>query len=207
MIIKINKDVNLEINENNIGVLVSGGADSAILLYFLLKYTKNHLHIFTLSNKSKPIYNVKSSIDVIQKCAELTNNFNFTHHIKYDIYQDRINLFMLPKAYLEKNEIDCVYTGITKNPPGEITTSFYDKTTEDDERNPQQIRKTIKGNFYAPWTNLNKKDLFEIYKKYNLLDNLFPLTRSCESHDVLNSNHCGMCWWCQERLWGFERLI
>ena len=65
---------------------------------------------------------------------------------------------------------------------------------------------------YTPWSNIDKKKLAEIYKKYTLIDTLFNHTRSCEwtshnqGHLIQNPglNHCGVCWWCQEREWGFS---
>jgi 7-cyano-7-deazaguanine synthase in queuosine biosynthesis len=44
-----------------------------------------------------------------------------------------------------------------------------------------------------------------IYKILNLETELFPITRSCENDDHIES-HCGKCWWCQERIWAFGRL-
>jgi hypothetical protein len=53
--------------------------------------------------------------------------------------------------------------------------------------------------------------LHDIYEKYNLMDTLYPVTRSCEWVSYTNwpdpgNNHCGKCWWCQERVWGFGKL-
>ena len=65
------------------GVLVSGVADSALLLYLLLQSTQKHLYIFTLASSLKRNSNCKHAIDVIIKCAEITNNKNFTHIVSY----------------------------------------------------------------------------------------------------------------------------
>ena len=36
---------------------------------------------------------------------------------------------------------------------------------------------------------------------------LFPVTRSCELKGKLEYyGHCGKCWWCEERQWGFDQL-
>lgn len=175
MIVNLTNNISLEIPLQKIGVLVSGGADSALLLYFLLKYSKTQINIFSLACNNKFSANIKNSINVIHKCAELTNNYNFIHHIKYDIEQNVENLFYLPNLYIEKKEIDCYFTGVTKNPPFYVTNNFKNTNLENHERNPDIIRETKKGNVYIPWTNLDKKDLAMLYKKYNLLENLFPL--------------------------------
>ena len=45
-------------------------------------------------------------------------------------------------------------------------------------------------------------------EEYNLIDSLFVYTRSCEweAQNVKDPKlgHCGICWWCQERAWGFS---
>jgi len=47
----------------------------------------------------------------------------------------------------------------------------------------------------------------ELYRKYNLIDTLLPLTRSCEGWDYMTdgfTKECGECWWCMERSWAFR---
>ena len=44
-----------------------------------------------------------------------------------------------------------------------------------------------------------------MYTELGIMDSLFTVTRSCESV-TLTEGHCGECWWCQERMWGFNRL-
>jgi len=63
---------------------------------------------------------------------------------------------------------------------------------------------TING--FAPFSNVDKKAIAELYEHYNLIDTLFPMTRSCEAETNYFSKHCGKCWWCGEREYGFGRL-
>jgi 7-cyano-7-deazaguanine synthase in queuosine biosynthesis len=56
--------------------------------------------------------------------------------------------------------------------------------------------------------NFNKQDIAEVFKKLDLLDTLFPLTKSCEKKTMaVDDPHCKTCWWCLERQWGFNRFI
>lgn len=192
-------------------ISVSGGADSAILLYFLLKHSKDRVHIFTLADGTKQITGAKSSMNVVYKCAQLTGNYNFEHHIDYspdyiDTYVER-----LPFEYLDKKEFNVLYAGITNVPPEEDRKSFYGDFYED-TRNPNEIRDVFRYGFsYIPWTNHDKKKIAEIYKEYDLLETLFPITRSCEWNENVGGKdpgieHCGNCWWCHERKWAFGRL-
>jgi len=62
---------------------------------------------------------------------------------------------------------------------------------------------------------LNKKVVSYFYNHFDLLDSLFPLTRSCEAEmhetsyftkDCFEVRHEEKyCWWCRERRWGFEQ--
>ena len=206
----ITDDVKFNVYPGSIGVCVSGGADSALILYFALKYSASTIHIFSLANQEKWLRNTHAAIDVISKCAELTGNYNFVHHIEYKVSQTKENLFVLPMQYLANGTLSTVYTGITKNPPFDVMSTFTLESLENFERDPTVIRSVEHGEWYIPWTNLDKQDLHKIYQQHNLLDTLFPVTRSCEwiNHEWPDPGmgHCGKCWWCDERQWGFGRL-
>ena len=72
--------VKLKIYEGPIGISCSGGVDSSLLLYFLMKYSKNKIYIFSTGNKAKQFKNVIVTNKIIQKCIELTGNMNIEHH-------------------------------------------------------------------------------------------------------------------------------
>lgn len=207
MILNIS-DVEICIKENA-GLSLSGGADSAILAYILLKYSKNKIHFFTTASLQKEIITVKHSSIVLKKCAELTNNFNFEHHISYVREQNRDEFFKNLLSKVENNIVDIVYTATTEIPPVDEAMRFTEKLPIDIlmRRNPKIIKPilTHKGKLYHPLININKKKIKDLYIRENVLDELFPLTRSCES-EVEYSKHCGNCWWCQERHWAFDKL-
>jgi len=201
-IIKISKTI-IHFHQGPIGISCSGGVDSSVLLYILMKYVKDPIHIFTCASKLKNYTTVKSSTEVIRKCIELTNNNNVTHHIRYVDEQTFENLFY-PQQY---SLINVMYTGVTLNPPEAVTDNFKEKSAED-ERNPGTIKSFYKQTSkltYMPFANIDKKEIYNIYKELDLLQSLYPLTRSCEDLNLLEG-HCGQCWWCEERLWAFNKL-
>ena len=148
---------------------------------------------------------------------ELTENMNIEHHSTFCDHQTDSSLFDKVDYYRKNKLINVFYTGITANPPKHITNTFIDKGLEVD-RDPIVVREVLhnNGKIYTPWWNIDKKKLAQIYEEYNLIDSLFAYTRSCEwvpsyqgySAEGLNIGlgHCGKCWWCQEREWGFNRL-
>lgn len=192
-----------------IGISCSGGADSSVLLYILLKNHNDKIFVLTCANSEKNYSSSITTTKVINKCIDLTGNNNVSHYTWYTNKQDINTLFANQFKLLNEGTINILYTGITANPPDHITSSFSCESTEYSYRNPN-IKRNIwdeNQNIHMPFTNSNKQEINLIYKKYDLIDSLFPITRSCESIDTQYINqHCGICWWCQERQWAFGRL-
>ena len=92
------------------------------------------------------------------------------------------------------------YEGGGYPPPGRVPS----------DREYEVIRPVIhNGVIYTPITNSHKKDIAQLYTHYGIQDTLYPLTRSCESYnmDVTKNmtKHCGECYPCIERFWGFGK--
>jgi 7-cyano-7-deazaguanine synthase in queuosine biosynthesis len=200
-----------------VGVGISGGADSAVLLYIIMSNIKQPIHIYNMwSDYRKSVF--KKSVDsVIEACSRLTGNTNYIVH-KMQIEPDESVEFyfdMLTDA-LDKKEIDIVYLGITNFPPAEVYLGFeqqqqswHNKFRSDVVEHPvfgltiEHLNLDTRA--YVPLRNYNKKDIARLYRSLNLEQSLLPVTRSCEDDDHSDS-HCGKCWWCQERIWAFGSL-
>lgn len=195
----------------NIGISVSGGADSAALLYILMTHLPNsHFHIYTFSHKVTSYYNLTNARFVTMRCSELTGFKNYTHHVGYTDQQTLDKLFQAPADDFHKGVFDIFYTGITANPDKEIADGFLSPQQNklQEKRDPTVTRSImLTDHTCTPFTNLNKQDMADIYRELNIFDSLFPYTRSCESDNpAALGTHCGICWWCKEREWGFGRL-
>ena len=111
------------------------------------------------------------------------------------------------------NNIQLLMSGITKSPPKRIQETFRDGVFDLEDKRGEDVERIIHAknyeyyNYYEykPFFNFDKKELAQIYKEYDLLDTLFPVTRSCEGWQNI-TGHCGKCWWCEERMWGFGKL-
>jgi hypothetical protein len=55
----------------------------------------------------------------------------------------------------------------------------------------------------GPWVTVDKKFLAYQYKKYGLMETLYPLTVSCISLEENNPLPCKKCDWCKEKMWAF----
>jgi len=207
---------NLDIYEGPIGILVSGGADSAILLYHLMKHSKDKIHIFSYNSPRFNVINLRVNISVaiqvVETCIRLTGNTNIEHHISYCD-----NLYDMPEQFIEEKRVKMVYSGATSLPPKKVLDTFKLRSLELDTRDPNVERDVLRFNkYYSPWTNIDKKIIASMYKEEKLIEKLYTTTRSCTydpTHHYFIENikdpgtgHCGECWWCEERYWAFGRL-
>ena len=208
---------NLDIYDGNIGIMVSGGVDSAILLYYLMKHSNETIHIYTLASNLKYRRNAIIAPRVVEKCIELTGNINVVHHISYN--ENAGPGILKFKAEWEEEAltrmISIGYGGVTMNPPDAIADSFAPELDRELSRSDSGDNDLFYSDnkFYAPWANTNKKGIAKMYREENLMDSLFPITRSCEYNPTCEYfdeikdpqlGHCGECWWCKEREWAFK---
>lgn len=202
-------DIMLYNKQTPIGVSLSGGADSAVLAFILMKYSNSPIHFFTLGYKLKNFVSIKHSIEVIQKCIELTGNFNVTHHIEYAPAGERDHYFKFLIDKVDSSLVNIIYTATTQTPPADDLLKFKNTLSSDisSRRDPTVIRPRFShyNKLYHPFLNVDKKHIKQLYYDLGILDSLFPITRSCESFENFQS-HCGNCWWCEERLWAFGKL-
>jgi 7-cyano-7-deazaguanine synthase in queuosine biosynthesis len=196
-------------NQKNIGLSISGGADSALLAYYLMKTVTRPLHFFTYGSEEKQNRTVRNSLSVIEKCISITGNSNVYHHIRYGKTQDRKIFFDYLIESVDSKIVDIIYTGTTSTPQHDVLETFSKKLSSaiKHRRNPNVIKPlwSHSNKLYHPFINIDKKNIAKMYNDLDLLDSLYPVTGSCESVDF-PTGHCGNCWWCQERFWAFERL-
>ena len=220
-----NIEIDISTEYTKIGIKASGGLDSTILSYMLALYKRDErpdidIIPITLIESTKPFQFMYSSMS-LNKISGLTgitfgtHYFNMVHTHLISEGQDDL----LMKLY-DNDILDCHYYGVTLNPPID---AFPNQNGADPDRIPlpngekYPVAEANNAGRYInhqPFVNIDKRGIYELYTSLNVLDDLFPLTHSCEmihgeylmQLDV--SKHCGKddCWWCQERLWGFGRL-
>ena len=206
-----------------IGMKLSGGADSAIVLYLLCKtIVEKNLDIeyimpITTQNFEKP-YNFEFSGKILEWMKKEFPSIPFIEQYKTVCIgaEDYVpiqyeNLLELASSGV----VECVIGGITLLPQDDLFETDQDGPTDD--RSPESMKnkteqKTINDVWcFNPLGLLDKKGVAKLYKDNNLLDSLFPITRSCEWHRPKETNnfttHCGRCWFCHEREWAFGRLV
>ena len=210
-----NWEIDLPSNITNIGLKISGGADSAIVCYMLAKYAMEErpditIHPVTGIADNK-LYQQKYADSVLRKVEELTGIVFGKHQYK-DVTATRYILDQedFLKSLYEQELFNLHFAGITANPSEDDAPQLYTsiKAMPTDDRSKQLIKKD---NYRLPLINIDKRGVAEHYTRLGVMDTLFPVTRSCEAR-VTDSEynidkHCEVCWFCKERYWGFNRYV
>lgn len=201
-------DVPINLHTGSIGLSLSGGADSTLLAYILMKNINSDIHFCTICSKEKGYTTAFHTHQIIKKLCELSNKHNVYHHIKYVEQQTRTNLLSYLAYSIKTHALDIMYTATTSVPEQKILDSFKSKLPADIlQRRSLSLKKqeySTDRTIYSPFMNYDKKKINDLYSYLGIVDNLYSLTRSCESTITLDE-HCGNCWWCEERLWAFGK--
>lgn len=200
--------VNIDIYDGPVGVAVSGGADSALLCYILMKYATGPIHAINYCAKKHQRVATKTAVEIIGFCIDHTGFKSEDVILHTHFMEERLPHVMtnIVKNTLEKKELSTVYVGITAAPPAVVLESFKVQTTEfiSQTRDPNEARPTVGVvGSYKPFINVDKMKIKEMYDELGLTESLFPITRSCDNPKVAVGNCGGNCWWCEERKWAF----
>lgn len=216
----------------NIVQWISGGVDSSLTLYLMCKSIKHFGLDMTITpmtvrrpRPTNPLH-AAAAIDIIEETLDIQlEHRTFYPPIDTDEQKNHADLGFFRETIsdlFDRHECELVVSGITKNPPHEVQNTFRDGINQEEyNRGVNTIRHMeIWGRgkssvpphdpveFYQidPLINVDKKGVAKIYEEEGLTDTLFPVTRSCEGDSL--HEHCGQCWWCEERMWAFDgRLV
>jgi 7-cyano-7-deazaguanine synthase in queuosine biosynthesis len=115
--------------------------------------------------------------------------------------------------------------GMTANPPVNVRMAFADRMKKyhptrnfgpfEIDRVQGEIRRDVhdkpelKYNVYQPFLNVNKRFVAGVFKENNLMDDLYPITRSCVGGSWQTKDFtewCWQCFWCYEKDWAFNEV-
>lgn len=209
----LNGDVIVPIDDGAVGVTLSGGPNSTLLLYILMANLEptQELRIYTTGLGDHNYRNIGVARAVVAKASELTGFTNYTHYVDTIDTPTFDAMFATTWMHLETKHIGTFYAGLGANPPNEVVDAIGLEfpTPGYTQRSPDIIRVTEMewhgGTARMPIWNHNKADVLAIYDELGIRDSLYSLTESCESTSPIDvGRHCGECYCCKEREWSLS---
>lgn len=187
---------------SSISIMLSGGADSALLAYLLC----NHIEKYKINCSIEIISAIRcwktrpwqryNSIEVYEYLENSFPNIDITRNETYiapafehgsegKLFQDEwgnlasgdsVHLTSYAEYLCKEKKIQAVYNAVTKNPPQDVVQGGLDKRYD-----PVESIQTQRDNITVlqPFKHFDKKQIVNIYKTNNIMD-LFNITRSCE---------------------------
>ena len=218
-------EINIQ-NFNKIGLRISGGADSAILLQLLCETIRAertpgqaHIQPFTVNLDIKP-WNPYYVDQVLDFTKEKYPDIDIKPLISAPCIEAT---YVTAQAKIELDNphlFDIVFGGVTAIPLESDTDWGYIRgnsvwamrnTDRDQDKEKRSYYWHNERNMWKsyPFVEHDKKVIASLYDLLNVRETLFPLTRSCEglaSETDYFTRQCGQCWWCKERIYGFGNL-
>lgn len=216
--------LDLSNNYSKVSIQLSGGLDSSLLLYMLVKDNPD-LMIYPL------VMDVETGLSIAWSSAEKVLDFvlsalpNQIQAAKVTrINQDpwagqhlsRANMLSVLECHVVYGT-EANYHGVTLNPTrDQMQPDMPDAVWEDRDhrRDPlpyglryDEIDLSLGIKWHSPLRNLTKRAVHDLYEELGLLDTLAPLTESCHSRFAVTQNDgkpCGKCYWCYEKSWAFS---
>ena len=178
-------------NDKKYGLMLSGGIDSAVLFYLLVKSNpKINLQPFTIAKSDGAALYANPIID------HFNNKFGLS--IPYTIIvgdptvYHRLQSSTAVKEIFAKYPIDFLYFGINTNPP-ELANHPGAPVRDKRSNDPKII---------FPFVDFYKDKILEIMFEEGQED-LINITHTCTEQQ---HGRCNSCWQCQERMWAFKQL-
>jgi len=206
-----------------VGIQLSGGLDSALLLYLTTLAIQKHnldvkiqpLSVFIPSK----VKNIASTVKIIDTIREITGDTTiiqdgmvFRMPMEETSTQDgkKDGYFVkMIRQQFHDGVVSFEFNGNTKNPPDEARVGW--KNDQHRQKNRDHAESIYNSMHSAsPHYGMDKADIINMYLKYpELYEKVAPLTCSCDENvSVVDQNRttvpCGNCWWCEERNYGFS---
>ena len=203
-----------------IGINLSGGTDSALVMFFTLKELEKRksdacIVPITGVHNLRPT-NIWNAEEIVLLFQEMFPSIRFyDHQVNYydkDHEKDKVNKHKAHENTLWENDIiDVLFHGRTANPEKEEAEThnlMYKREERRDRDNHSRsvFHENHSKPFYCPFEYVDKRFVAEMYDRYSLMDELFPITASCVEYANKTDNFskpCKECWWCREKKWAF----
>jgi len=202
----------IELPKGRLGVMVSGGWDSAVLWYLVSKQALAEGREVLAFTAPKPDDSVENTNAVLKTIANFLQTDIPETNVRGESGQKDPDDYWLPgrsllEEVIENDEVDVMFIGGNKFPDRKtISTILADR--KNIERWP-----TGEARFFAelnslpidvisPFADMLKDEIVKLGFDVGVGSLISPLTRSC----IIYGPPCGQCYWCKERRWAFKQI-
>lgn len=173
------------------GILLSGGLDSAVLLYLLISNEpKIRLQPFTIAKSDGAAMYADPVIEFLNK--KFNVSIPKTIFVGDPTAHHRMQSTTAVSQILGKELVDYIYIGINKIP--EELRNYPGAPKRDSASTDSRI--------LVPFVKMTKDQILEIMIN-NGQEELSNITHSCTEQQ---EGRCNLCWQCTERAWAFSKL-
>ena len=173
------------------GIMLSGGLDSAVLLYLLIQQEpKIQIQPFTIDKTDGAAKYANPIVKHFNKKFNLS--IPETHYVGDPRAHHRVQSTTAVVDIFNNYPVDYLFIGINQNPP---ELDYLPGA-------PQRDKKSNDLKIIFPFVNLYKTNIIDMMFKYNQQD-LIYITHSCTEQSI---GRCNRCWQCTERSWSFSKL-
>ena len=186
----------------NIGLALSGGADSALLLYLLAKMVKDRALSSDIICMHGIDTKMKISVQPAEQIVEYVRNKFKNVNIILETFSYAIDPKKLNKndyhqpyynEYMKRHNIPKIIRAVTQGMPNS------GRPIVDRDIPPEKLIKYSKDDITLPFGAVDKRWVKLQYRYQGIMD-LANMTVSCIADQ---KEPCRECWWCKERLWAF----
>lgn len=185
-------------NITRIGITVSGGLDSTILAYLILKEIEltqrtNSIDVklFTIIKNDGSTYYAARIVNELKKIFPAQKLTYVNNCSNGDVWDGRATVGIT--LLYSRNDTDVLYTGVNRQVSPEIKRF----------KNRLKIYYQDEKRWYkAPFLNMKKPNMLDLYYKLGV-ESLIPFTHTCTTSLL---SKCNACYSCEEREWAFNEL-
>jgi hypothetical protein len=201
------------------------------------KNTNTNVYALTMGTAAKPWYpqGATKLIRIVKELTGVAPVEHYVHYQPEEgaaAYSQGIA--RMDELAIKRFELDAIYSGLTINPPISEMKEYFAHTHQQFGLDQTRVLAHIEGRddtrdtteeptFFTkrygersvdrirPFINKNKQAVYRAYQTCDMMEKLYPYTYSCETipdnYDTMDFVHCGHCFFCLERYWGFGRII
>jgi 7-cyano-7-deazaguanine synthase in queuosine biosynthesis len=179
------------------GIMLSGGLDSAVLLYLILKENKNIvIQPFTIPKHDGSHRYVKSILEYLKSQFDIFIPDTILIGDP-DVHHTEQSTVAVKEIFKNYPLIDFLFFATNQNPIVDFDYSVYKL-----EGFPNRVKESPHSKILMPFIEMYKDQILKTVFD-NSQEELLLLTHSCTEQ---KTGRCGQCFQCNERAWSFRQL-